>query len=73
MLLKRCLRFADEQGIYTFVEVFTGHVVIDDADSVCEYGNAVCLVNIVSHLGKLTLLFDDLDWLAAVLPRSCFL
>ena len=73
VLLKRCFRFADQQGIYTLIEVFTGHVVIDDADSVCEYGNAVCLVNIVSHLGKLTLLFDDLDWLAAILPRSCFL
>ena len=73
MLLEGCFRFADEQGIYTLIEVFTGHVVINDADSVCEYGNAVCLVNIVPHLGKLTLLFDDLDCLPAVLPRSCFL
>jgi len=73
MLLKRCLGFADQQGIYTFVEVFTGHVVINDADSVCEYSMAVCFVDIVSHLGQLTLLFDNLDWLTAVLSWSCFL
>jgi len=73
VLLEGCFRFADEQGIYTLIEVFTGHVVINDADSVCEYGNGVCLVNIVPHLGKLALLLDDLDWLPAVLPRSCFL
>ena len=61
MLLEGCFRFADEQGIYTLIEVLTGHVVINDADSVCEHSCAVCLVDIVFHLGKLALLFNDLD------------
>jgi hypothetical protein len=67
MLLKGRLRSFEEEVVYTFVEVFACHVVIDDAKTVYEDGSLISGIDVVLYLGQFTLLFDNFNRLSAVL------
>ena len=73
MLLESGLGSFEEKGVYAFVEILARHIVVYDAEPVDEYGSTIFGIDMVFDLGKLTLLFDDFDWLSSVLAGFCSL
>jgi len=65
MLVEGCLGLFLEESVDALIEVVAEHVVIDDTKAVVEDGAFLAIDHAVGDLGQLTLLLDNLDWLAA--------
>jgi len=65
MLVEGCLGLFLEESVDALIEVVAEHVVIDDTKAVVEDSAFMAIDHAVGDLGQLTLLLDNLDWLAA--------
>ena len=73
MLLEGGFGSFKEESVYTFVEVFARHIVVNDSKSAYKDGTTIFGIDMILDLCKLTLLLDDFNWLSAILARFCCL